>query len=206
MNLENIINRLGGEAVIAAGLGCGVSAVSNWKARGLPKGRVVDLLGFARSRGVALTLDELQQSANPSAHEHDFYAWTKEQAALLRVGAVDRADIKNIAEEIESMGRSERRELISRLSALLLHLLKWRYQPALRGTSWRLTIKEQRYRLDDHLRDNPSLKAQAEAMITDAYRLARIGAQRETGLGEEIFPDRCPFSFDQSLDDMFLPD
>ena len=98
-------------------------------------------------------------------YERDFYAWANEQAALLRAGKLDRADIDNIAEAIESMGRSEQRTLVSRMSVLLLHLLKWRYQPAFRGTSWRLTIMEQRYRLADRLRDNPSLKSQLDSAV-----------------------------------------
>ena len=81
----------------------------------------------------------------------DFYAWANEQAALLRAGRLTEADIENIAEEIESMGRSEKRELVNRLTVLLLHLLKWQFQPALRGNSWRLSIEKQRYRLEDHL-------------------------------------------------------
>ena len=106
-------------------------------------------------------------------YERDFYAWANEQAALLRAGKLDRADIDNIAEEIESMGRSEKRTLVSRMSVLLLHLLKWRYQPAFRGTSWRLTIMEQRYRLADHLRDNPSLKGQSQSQIAVGLRYRR---------------------------------
>ena len=105
-----------------------------------------------------------------SLYDRDFYAWANEQAALLRAGRLAEADIENIAEEIETMGRSEKRELINRLTVLLLHLLKWQFQPALHGNSWRLTIEEQRYRLEDHLKDNPSLKAQLGQAMRDAYR------------------------------------
>jgi hypothetical protein len=75
-----------------------------------------------------------------SAYEKDFYAWANEQAALLRSGKLAEADIEHIAEEIESMGRTEKRELVARLTVLLLHLLKWRYQPNLQGAFWRATI------------------------------------------------------------------
>ena len=85
---------------------------------------------------------------NATLYDTDFYAWANEQAALLRAGRLSEADIENIAEEIESMGRSERSELVNRLTVLLVHLLKWRYQPGLRGRSWRLTIEEQRDQLD----------------------------------------------------------
>jgi hypothetical protein len=141
-----------------------------------------------------------------SLYERDFYAWANEQAALLRAGKLESADIENIAEEIESMGRSEKRELINRLAVLLLHLLKWRYQPAFQSTSWRLTMQEQRLRLVDHLGDNPSLKSKVGDAVRDAYRLARVGAARETGFAVETFPSTCPFTFDQAMADDFWPD
>jgi Domain of unknown function DUF29 len=94
---------------------------------------------------------------NAAGYDVDFYAWTIEQAGLLRAGRLSEADIENIAEEIESIGRSEKRELVNRLTVLLIHLLKWQAQPAFRDTSWRLTIAERRGRLVEHLKDNPSL-------------------------------------------------
>jgi len=141
-----------------------------------------------------------------SLYERDFHAWASEQADLLRAGRLAEADIAHIVEEIESMGRSERRELVNRLTVLLLHLLKWRFQPALRGNSWRLSIKEQRIRLAAHLEDNPSLKAELDWAILQAYRLAAIEAERETGLSESTFPTVCPFSFEQMMDERFWPD
>jgi hypothetical protein len=138
-------------------------------------------------------------------YEQDFHAWALQQAELLRTGQLDRADLDNIAEEIESMGRSEKRDLTSRLTVLLLHLLKWQHQPAFRGNSWRLTIKGQRRGLDRHLRDNPSLKSQLDQAMSDAYGDARIEAERETGLATETFPDICPFTFDQAISDDFWP-
>ena len=141
-----------------------------------------------------------------SLYERDFHAWASEQADLLRAGRLAEADIAHIVEEIESMGRSERRELVNRLTVLLLHLLKWRFQPALRGNSWRLSIKEQRIRLAAHLEDNPSLKAEIDQAILQAYRLAAIEAERETGLSESTFPTVCPFSFEQMMDERFWPE
>ncbi|TCT19467.1 DUF29 domain-containing protein [Thiobaca trueperi] len=140
-----------------------------------------------------------------SLYERDFHAWANEQAGLLRAGNLAQADLPNLIEEIESMGRSEKRELVNRL-VVLLHLLKWRYQPGLRGNSWRLSIKEQRIRLMTHLADNPSLKAKLDDAVTQAYRLALIEAERETGLPESTFPATCPFSFSQMMDDAFWPD
>ena len=139
------------------------------------------------------------------AYETDFYAWAMEQAALLRAGRLDAADIANIAEEIESMGRGERRELVNRLTILLLHLLKWQFQPGFRGPSWSSSIREQRIRLRSHLKDNPSLKAKLEELFAEAYELAVIGAARETGLPEIDFPKSAPYRFEEAADDAFWP-
>ncbi len=139
-------------------------------------------------------------------YETDFHAWAFEQAGLLRAGRLAEADLSNLIEEIESMGRSEQRELVNRLVVLLLHLLQWRFQPALRGNSWRLTIKEQRIRLASHLEDNPSLKSKLDTAVSRAYRLALIEAERETGLPESTFEPVCPYSFSRILDEGFWPD
>jgi hypothetical protein len=141
-----------------------------------------------------------------SNYDRDFYAWANEQAALLRAGKLGQADLAHIAEEIESMGKTEKRELVSRLTVLLLHLLKWRFQPEFRSTSWRLSVEEQRIQVASHLVDNPSLKVLLATALADSYRLAVIGARRETGLGAEAFPARCPWSFDQMMNDDFWPD
>lgn len=141
-----------------------------------------------------------------SNYDLDFYAWANEQAALLRAGKLASADIDNIAEEIESMGRSEKRELISRLNILLLHLLKWQFQPDSRVKSWRFSIEEQRDKIADHLQDNPSLKYSLGDSIGTAYRDARRDAEKETGLERKTFPAICPFSFEQMMDAGFWPD
>jgi hypothetical protein len=141
-----------------------------------------------------------------SLYDQDFNAWTEQQAGLLRAGRWAELDVQHLVEEIESMGRSERRELVNRLVILMLHLLKWRYQPALRGNSWRLSIKEQRIRLASHLDDNPSLQAYLDAAIARAYQLAVIEAEKQSGLPAATFPERCPFSFGEMADEQFWPD
>ena len=143
--------------------------------------------------------------SNSSLYDRDFYAWTSEQAALLREGRLSDADIANIAEEIESMGRSEKRELVSRLTVLLLDLLKWQYQPGLRGASWRASIQVQRISLETHLGDNPSLKAVMPDATAQAYRIARIEAGKETGLATESFPALAPWDFAQMVNEDFWP-
>jgi hypothetical protein len=141
-----------------------------------------------------------------SLYDRDFYAWANEQAALLRAGHLSEADIENIAEEIESMGRSEKRELINRLAVLLTPLLKWQFQPTLRGNSWRLTIEEQCYRLENHLNDNPSLKSQVAPALKDAYKLALVQAERETGHSRSTFPAISPFTYENVVNPDFWPE
>lgn len=144
--------------------------------------------------------------ARGDLYERDFHAWGLQQAALLRAGRLGEADIENIAEEIESLSRSEKRELVSRLTVLLLHLLKWRYQASLRGASWEASVKVQRIRLTKHLDENPSLRPRVEEAMVDAYEIARLQAAGETELSIAAFPDTCPWSFDQMVDDAFWPD
>src|ERR1700748_585848 len=118
----------------------------------------------------------MTKPASDSSYDRDFYAWANEQAALLRAGKLGEADFKHIAEEIESMGKTEKRELVSRLTVLLLHLLKWRFQPEKRSASWEASIRVQRNRLIDHLEDNPSLKPFLSQALANAYRDARLEA------------------------------
>lgn len=138
-------------------------------------------------------------------YDTDFYAWANRQAALLRSGQLEQADITLIAEEIESMGKSELRELENRLTVLFLHLLEWRFQPSRRSRSWELTIKEQRRRLRRHLAHNPSLQHRLEQAREDAYGDAILEAASETGLAEDGFPPQCPFTPEQTLDDQWWP-
>ncbi|KJV08818.1 hypothetical protein VZ95_15330 [Elstera litoralis] len=141
-----------------------------------------------------------------SLYDQDFYAWANEQANLLRTGQVSAADIEHIAEEIESMGKTEKRELANRLAVLLLHLLKWQFQPVRRGASWEATVRVQRRDLAVHLTDNPSLKAKVAEAIEQAYGNAVIQAAAETGYPETTFPAECPWPFEQIMDAAFWPD
>lgn len=139
-------------------------------------------------------------------YEQDFYGWTQEQAALLRAGRLNDLDIENLIEEIETMGRSEKRELESRLTVLLLHLLKWKYQEARRGRSWQLSIDEQRIQFQKTLKENPGLKPLFEQIIIDAYELAVIQASRETKISKNVFPVECPWTFAELADKTFYPE
>jgi hypothetical protein len=139
-------------------------------------------------------------------YDQDFYGWTQEQAALLKAGRLNDLDIANLIEEVEAMGRSEKRELESRLTVLLVHLLKWKYQSNRRCRSWQLTIKTQRIDFLKVLRDNPGLKPSLEQCMVDAYQLATIKASQETGLDEAIFPSVCPWGFSDTIKQDFYPD
>ena len=140
---------------------------------------------------------------NPIDYETDFYGWTQQQVQLLKNKQFDRIDWHHITEEIEDMGRSEKRELGSRLEVLIMHLLKWQFQPNLRSRSWQLTIKEQRLRLEKLLEENPSLKSSLEDVKEKIYPLAIVNAEKETGLSS--FPATCPYDLTQILSPEFLP-
>ena len=142
---------------------------------------------------------------HPSLHQQDFYAWTQQQADLLKSGSLIDLDTHYLIEELESMSASERRELSNRLIVLLAHLLKYRYQPKKRSKSWILTIKEQRVRVSLLLKQSPSLQSQLADRFTEAYEVAIISAARETGLPESTFPNELPFTLEQALDNTFLP-
>jgi hypothetical protein len=138
-----------------------------------------------------------------TAYDADFYAWTQEQAFLLRSAQLDRLDLENLAEEIESLGRQERRELRNRLAVLIGHLLKWQYQPARKSVSWESTLRVQRQDVRRLLKENPSLQAYLSEAVAESYDTAIDLAIRETGLDQ--FPEACPYSVDQILDAAFLP-
>ena len=150
--------------------------------------------------------DDPEPPSQEGAYDRDFYRWTQEQARALEEGRWDALDIENLVDEVESLGKSEKREIRSRLLVILVHLLKWRYQPEQRSSGWRGTITEQRRRLREVLEDSPSLKRLPGEGLAGEYGLARLKAAGETGLPEEAFPEACPFAIDQILDEGFFPE
>jgi hypothetical protein len=133
-------------------------------------------------------------------YEQDFYLWTQITAEQLKKNKFNEIDITNLIEEIESMGRSEKRELKSRLVVLLMHLLKWHYQPEKRSESWRSTITEQRICIEGLLEDSPSLKPTLSEVFEDCYQKARLKASDETGIKLNFFPKESPFSLEETLE------
>lgn len=140
-----------------------------------------------------------------SLYDQDFYAWTKEQAKLIKDKAFDKLDIVHLFEEVEDMGNRHADEIESRLTVLLMHLLKWKHQPNLRGKSWEFTIKEQRRGISKRLKKMPSLKAKLPELFLEAYDDSIFDAEKETGLDEKIFPKSCEWTIEQVLDNDFLP-
>lgn len=140
-------------------------------------------------------------------YEKDINAWAMEQARLLRAGRFDLLDVEHIAGEIEDVGKSEQRELASRMVVLLAHLLKWRYQADRRGASWEKTIKAQRKEISYGLDESPSLipTLQEPRWLDMVWALAVAQAVSETGL--DCFPEECPWVIqDEVLLESWLPD
>ncbi len=139
-------------------------------------------------------------------YEKDFYAWTIHNAKLLREGKLSEIDIEHIAEEIESMGKSEKRELINRLAILIAHLLKWQLQAERRSNSWKYTIEEQRDEVLELIEDSPSLKHEMKEKLNRAYRKAILWAATEMGVNKSIFKKECPFTLEKVLNKKFYPE
>jgi len=144
-------------------------------------------------------------TATAQLYETDFYAWIQSQANALRARNISDLDFKNLIEEVEDMGKSEQRELESRLEVLLAHLLKWQFQPERRGSSWESTIEEQRKRIARHLTKNPSLKSLVPEVYEETYDYAVLKAVKETDMHKTVFPTQCPWAFEQAMDNDFWP-
>ncbi len=144
-----------------------------------------------------------------ATYDTDFYAWTQEQAALLRAKAWEQLDLDNLAEEVEALGKSDRRAVQSHLVVLLQHLLKWTYQPQQReryGGGWQASIDEARTQVELILQDSPSLQRELPAFVVWAYPRARRKAHRETGLPLAAFPETYPWRLEQILEEDFWPE
>ena len=138
-------------------------------------------------------------------YESDFYGWTELQANVLANRQVEALDWQNLREEIISLGKQEYRELVSRLTVLVGHLLKWEYQPDKRSRSWFLTIREQRRAIRRHLQGNPSL-SRIPTALSDAFEAGVDLALRDTDLPIRTFPSHCLFTFEDIMADHFLCD
>jgi Domain of unknown function DUF29 len=133
----------------------------------------------------------------PSLYDTDYVAWLQEQVNHLRAGRLAALDVENVAEELESLMKSERRQLGNRLEVLIHHLLKWDHQPDQRANRWRATVGEQRTRIRRLLRDSPSLKAEVESTCKEVYADAVRAAAVETLLSANVFPSELPYTVEQ---------
>jgi hypothetical protein len=139
-------------------------------------------------------------------YNQDFNLWIEQTVDLLKTGRFEALDIDNLVDELESMSRRDKREIISRLDVILMHLLKWKYQPTQRSLSWESSIQNNRIEIWRIIEDSPSLKSYPEAVLDKAYQAALKGVIRETQLSSEIFPISCSFSIDEILDENFFPE
>ncbi len=130
-------------------------------------------------------------------YERDFAAWAEAQAEALRAGRLDALDLEHLAEEIGDLSNRERDAIEAHLETLVMHLLKWRYQPDRRSRSWEATIKVARRNIAKLLRRSPSLRRDLLASLEEIYPNARIRAGAATGLSDDALPDACPFTLDQ---------
>ena len=140
-------------------------------------------------------------------YETDVVAWANEQAKLIRAGQFDQLDLTRIAEEIEDVGKSEQRELASRMAVLLAHLLKWEHQSSRRSKSWQFTLTTQRKEVAYVLAEAPSLRGKFDdtKWLEILWAKARTLAETETGLDIDTFPEICPWRVSDVLSEGWLP-
>jgi hypothetical protein len=138
-------------------------------------------------------------------YEQDLAVWADDQGRMLRDRRAEGLDWDNLAEEIESLSRRDKSEIRSRLIALVMHLLKWEFQPEKRSHSWQSTIGEQRVHVEGILEYSPSLERFPSEIFEQCYAVARREAEKETKLQLKTFPDKAPFSVEEALDYGFMP-
>ncbi|MBP7283510.1 MAG: DUF29 domain-containing protein [Leptospiraceae bacterium] len=139
-------------------------------------------------------------------YEEDEHLWLFENAKLLREGKVNLADIEHIAETLEDMGKRDFREVLSRMRVLMTHLLKWIFQPDQRSSGWKGTIREQRKELRRSFKDSTNLLNYAKSNWQNEYEDAKEVASDESGLSLSAFPEEPPFTFEQVVDENYLPE
>ncbi|MCI4626972.1 MAG: DUF29 domain-containing protein [Candidatus Magnetoovum sp. WYHC-5] len=153
-----------------------------------------------------ITITHNDTNTEKSLHDTDFYKWALHNANLIRQGRFTDIDVVNVVEELESMGNNNKKELASRLLVLIMHLLKWQYQPKRRSRSWISTINTQRAEIEFLLEFSPSLKHDIELIMEKAYKKAKISFENETDFDKKHLPELCPYTFEQLIDYGFRPE
>ena len=146
-------------------------------------------------------------------YEQDIDAWIDTQVRLLKQRRLHEIDVAHLIEQLQDMGKGNRRELESQLIILIAHLLKWEFQldalsgqwKEFEGKSWRNAIIEQRAQILFLLRQVPRLQPLVEDAMTEAYPEAHRIAARETGLEFDLFPKHSPFTAAELLDQDYYP-
>jgi hypothetical protein len=138
-------------------------------------------------------------------YDEDFNGWIEETIALLKAKRFEEVDVDHLIDELESMSKRDKREILSRLKVLLMHLLKWKYQPSHRSASWEITIRNNREEIAQILQDSPSLRSYPSEVLVQAYDSARRNAASETGLAIASVPEKCPFAMTDIFNESFLP-
>jgi hypothetical protein len=136
----------------------------------------------------------------------DFNLWVQQTARLLREHRWQDIDLESLVGEIEDLGKSERRGIVSQLTRLLLHLLKWQYQPQRRSDSWLDSITDARLQIELALKDSPSLKVYPSEQLELSYQKARHSASKQTELPLSAFPEECPYLLEDLLNEDWLPE
>jgi hypothetical protein len=136
----------------------------------------------------------------------DFSVWINQTAQRLREQRWHEIDLPNLIAEVEDLGKSERRGIVSQLTRLLLHLLKWQYQPQRRSDSWLDSITDARTQIELAVEDSSSLRNYPAEQLEASYQRARRPAAKQTNLEVAVFPDRCPYSLELVLADDWLPE
>jgi hypothetical protein len=139
-------------------------------------------------------------------YDQDLVRWARETAELIREGSWQAVDVEHLAEELEDLSKSERRAIASQLVRLLLHLLKWQYQPERRSDSWIDSITDARLQIELAIQDSPSLRLYPTQVLAQSYPRARRSAAMQTGRPLATFPETCPYRLNQVLDEAFLPE
>jgi len=136
-----------------------------------------------------------------SSYDFDLYQWSMDQAFLLRNRKLSEIDFENIAEEIESLGRKDKRTLRSQLERLIQHLLKEKYTPERKGNSksWDASIRDSRKDIDMTIKDSPSLKNELKNIFEESFIYGRELAIRDTEYSEHLFPKKCPWTIEEIL-------
>lgn len=138
-------------------------------------------------------------------YDTDFNLWVESQIVALKTQRLEDLDLSNLIEEVEDLAKQDKKALRSYSKILLMHLLKWQYQPSKRSKSWKASISNARIEIEDILLDSPSLRSYLPTVVDQAYKSARILAADETGLTIETFPTDCLYSLAKALETDFLP-